>query len=233
MDIVECLMQTGFTRYESILYITLCREGELTGYEAAKISGIPRSNAYLALAGLVEKGGAYRIDSDAVKYTAVPARELILNIHRNIEQVLKFIEGNLPARNTANDPYITISGNVNIINKMKSVINAALERIYLSVSPDILEHILCEVTEAKERGLKVVIITDPPFAMAGAIVYHNEKKKGQIGIIADTSHVITGEIKDEGQSTCLYSKNGNLIQLIKDSLANEINLIKIKVQKNI
>ncbi len=54
MDLVDSLMKAGFTRHEAVLYLTLSREGELTGYEAAKISNIPRSNAYLALAGLVE-----------------------------------------------------------------------------------------------------------------------------------------------------------------------------------
>ncbi len=48
MNLEECLMKTGLTRHESELYIALCREGELTGYEAAKITGIPRANAYQA-----------------------------------------------------------------------------------------------------------------------------------------------------------------------------------------
>ena len=56
MDNVERLMEFGLTRHEASLYILLTLEGSLNGYEAAKQSGISRSNAYNALAGLVDKG---------------------------------------------------------------------------------------------------------------------------------------------------------------------------------
>ena len=59
MDNVERLMEFGLTRHEASLYILLTLEGSLNGYEAAKQSGISRSNAYNALAGLVDKGAAY------------------------------------------------------------------------------------------------------------------------------------------------------------------------------
>ena len=54
MDNVERLMEFGLTRHEASLYILLTLEGSLNGYEAAKQSGISRSNAYNALAGLAQ-----------------------------------------------------------------------------------------------------------------------------------------------------------------------------------
>lgn len=59
MDNVERLMEFGLTRHEASLYILLTLEGSLNGYEAAKQSGISRSNAYNALAGLVDKAQLY------------------------------------------------------------------------------------------------------------------------------------------------------------------------------
>lgn len=69
MDNVERLMEFGLTRHEASLYILLTLEGSLNGYEAAKQSGISRSNAYNALAGLVDKGAAYIQEEDTVRYT--------------------------------------------------------------------------------------------------------------------------------------------------------------------
>lgn len=227
MDVVESLMKTGFTRHEAVLYMTLCSEGELTGYEAAKIANIPRSNAYLALAGLVEKGGAYKIEGDTSKYAAVPAKELVFNLRKQLEQVYRYIEENTPERNQVNEPYLTVSGKKNIIDKLCYLIAHASERIYISTSPKELEYVRSELEAARDRGLKVVVISSREFIMDGVIIYRNEKKPGQIRLIADTSYVVTGEINDEGDSTCLYSKNRNLIDLIKDSLTNEIKLIKI------
>ena len=228
MDIVECLMKAGFTKHEAILYITLCREGELTGYEAAKVTSIPRSNAYLGLAGLADKGGALRIDGDVSKYAAVPAKELVFNLRNSLDEIYGYIEENIPVREEVKEPYFTITGKRNVINKMNYIINHALERIYISTSPGELEYVEKEISHARDRGLKVVVITTPGFTFDGIVVYHNEKQPGQVRLIADTAHVLTGEIDESGESTCLYSKNRNLIQLIKDSLTNEIKLIQIK-----
>ncbi len=227
MDIVAGLMKTGFTRHEAILYVTLCKEGELTGYEAAKIASLPRSNAYLGLAGLVDKGGAFRIDGDVSKYAAVPAEELVYNLRRDLEQVYKHIRDNAPVREAGNEPYYTITGRNNIINKMNHLVGHAKERVYISTSPAELKYVLEELTAARDRGLKVVVITSPGFELDGVTIHRNDKEPGQIRLIADTAHVLTGELSGNGESTCLYSKNRNLIQLIRESLTNEIKLIQI------
>lgn len=232
MDILECLMKAGFTRHEAMLYITLGKEGALTGYEASKLSGIPRSNAYLALAGLVDKGGAFRIDGDSSRYAAVPAAELTFNLRRRYEETLDFIEKNAPAREESSEPYYTIAGHDNVINKMSHIITNAKERVYISTSPAELAYVGRELSEACKRGLKVVVITSGGFDMEGATVYRNEKQPGQIRLISDTAHVLTGEFKASGESTALYSKNRNLIDLIKDSLKNEITLIGLKTNIN-
>ncbi len=230
MELLDCLMKAGFTRHESILYLTLCKEGALSGYEAAKISGIPRSNAYLGLAGLVDKGGAFRSDSEVVKYTAVPAIELTSNLRRILEAVFTVIENNIPERDFGQDPYITLQGRLHIINKMKNMIEQAQDRIYLSLSSSELPLVEDEIRTARDQGKKVVIITDPPYRLEGVTVYHNNKAAGQIRLITDTSNVLTGELPDTGDAACLFSKNKNLVQLIKDSLTNEMALIRMKTQ---
>jgi sugar-specific transcriptional regulator TrmB len=228
LELVEALMKTGLTRHESVLYVTLCKEGELTGYEAAKISGIPRSNAYLALAGLVEKGGASKIESDPVRYTVVTISEFAANLRRELQQTLDYLEANLPTREMAIDPYITITGRNQIRHKMKNLIGQAGERIYLSLASIELQLLLTELREAVERGLKVVIITDSAFELERATLYYHTKQPGQIRLITDSLHVLTGELTAKPDTACLYSKNQNLVQLIKDSLTNEIELIKLQ-----
>lgn len=199
MDVVDSLMKAGFTRHEAVLYITLCSEGELTGYEAAKIASIPRSNAYLALAGLVDKGGAFRIDGDTSKYAAVPASELVFNIRKQLEQVYRHIEENIPARNETSEPYLTVTGKKNVIDKMSYLISHSNERVYISTSPKELEYVRQELEAVRDRGLKVVLITAPEFKLDGVVKYTSNKKEGQIRLIVDTAHVLTGEIRDSGE----------------------------------
>lgn len=226
MEIVECFIKIGFTRHEAELYLALCREGELTGYETAKLTGIPRSNAYLSLSGLVEKGGAYRMESDTIKYTAVPVKELIRNKNAELEAVMHFIEEHIPLREEPLHPFITINGKNNIINKMKHIIREAKERLYFSSSHLELEYVLPELITARDRGLKVVLITAPDFDSTGFTLYPIRKQPGQVRLITDSSTVLTGEISSL-EASCLFSHNQNLVQLIKDSLTNEIKLIEL------
>ena len=68
MDNVERLMEFGLTRHEANLFL-LTLEGSLNRCEGSQTSGISRSNAYNALAGLVDKGAAYIQREDTVRYT--------------------------------------------------------------------------------------------------------------------------------------------------------------------
>ena len=96
MDNVERLMEFGLTRHEASLYILLTLEGSLNGYEAAKQSGISRSNAYNALAGLVDKGAAYIQEEDTVRYTPVAIEEFCSNKIRHLEQKKTELKEELP-----------------------------------------------------------------------------------------------------------------------------------------
>ncbi len=229
MDIIDALMQAGFTRQESILYITLCREGELTGYEASKITGIPRSNAYLGLAGLADKGGAYRINGEAAKYTAVAPDEMIQNLNRRFAQIVKVIKDEIPQVNEHGDSFVTISGSQQILDKMKNLIDQANKRVYISIAREQLEYVLEELTRAKDRGLKVVIITSERIELDGMVCYTSNKQFGSVRLITDTENVLTGQLYGSNP-TSLFSRNMNMVELIKDSLTNEIKLININVK---
>lgn len=228
MDVIEALMQAGFTKHESILYVTLCREGELTGYEASKLTGISRSNAYLGLAGLSDKGGAFKINGESLKYAPVDSAELAENIKRKFQEVIRVIKEEIPRVNISNDTFITINGDEKIINKMKNLINQAQYRIYISISREHLDYAIDELKSAQERDLKVVIITSDNIEYEGMICYKSQMDFGSVRLITDSSNVLTGQLNGTNP-TGLFSMNSNLVDLIKDSLTNEIKLIQNKI----
>ncbi len=231
MNLIDNLMKTGLTKHESQLYVALCREGNLTGYEAAKITGIPRANTYQALAGLVEKGGAYIIEGAVQKYMAIAVEEYCTNIIRGMEQIIKEIKRECPIKRMALEPYITITGLNHIVDKMKNIINNAKERIYVSLAEQELPYIKDELIGAAKRGLKVVVIAAKKVEIPDIVIHKIQKSSGQIRLIADTSHVLTGELSGKETDSCLYSKNRPLVELIKDSLKNEIRLAEIEEGK--
>ena len=122
--------------------------------------------------------------------------------------------------------FITIRGRDQVIDKMKNALDGTKLRVYLSMASPELELVRKELEGARARGIKTVIITDAEFALEGAQVLRHEKKPGQIRLICDTERVLTGELS-ESDASCLFSRNEALINLIKDSLINEMELIRL------
>lgn len=134
MENVECLMNFGLTRQEANLYVLLVLEGELNGYEAAKKSGISRSNTYNALAGLVEKGAAYMSEEDTVKYQAVPVEEFCENRLRDLTRSKEELVAKLPKQRMNKGAYLTVKGEKQILDKFTNMLLETRERVYVSAS---------------------------------------------------------------------------------------------------
>ena len=227
IETIEILISFGLTRQEANIYMILFAEGELNGYEVSKLTGISRSNSYNALAGLVEKGAAYVIEGNAILYTPVNIEEFCENKIRYMQKSKNKLINSIPERRKESDGYITIKSEKHIVDKMKNMLLAAKERVYLSLSNTRLEEVLPEIEDLRNKGIKIVIITNPPYQFEGAKVYHSDKKNDQIRLIVDSRDVLTGLIRDVNNSTCLYSSNNNLVEVFKEALANEIKILEI------
>lgn len=223
----EKLTSFGLTRQEAALYLCLMQNGELTGYEAAKQTGISRSNAYNALAGLVEKGAAYTKEGAAVRYHTVALEEFCTNKIRALEELKEELKEHLPCKKTDAEGYLTITGDTHIRDKVRNMLAASKERMYLSMAADYVALFEQEIKQAIEKGQKAVILTDGPVSIPGAVAYRTEQKDMQIGVITDSAYVLTGEYGRGGISTCLYSGQPNFVQVFKDSMHNEIKLIQL------
>ncbi len=227
MTLVDDLTQFGLTRQESTMYLALQARGELTGYEAAKLTGISRSNAYNALAALVEKGAAYVMESAVTKYTPVSFEEFSGNRARRLAELRERIVANLPARKAETEGYITISGETHILDKARNMLAAAEYRVYASVSSGLLAKVESDLRALAKRGVKVVVLTDAAVSIDGAIAYEKGQVEGQLRLIVDSSIVLTGQIAEVDGATCLYSKNRNLVDVFKEMLQNEITLLTL------
>ena len=229
MELIEGLTHFNLTKQEATLYVLLLKEGYLTGYEAAKQTGISRSNTYTALAGLVDKGAAYVLEEGKVtRYTPVPTEEFCSNKIYRLKEIKDKVLNQLPALKNDAEGYITIKGELEIINKLRNTVRQAEARIYVSANRRVMELLRKELMDALARGLKVVIISDEKFTLPEAICYGTDKQTEQIRLIADSQTVVTGDLEDEENSTCLYSCKRNLVDLFKEALQNEIKLIQIQ-----
>lgn len=223
---IERLVLFGLTRQEATIYLTLYSGGELSGYEAAKLTGISRSNAYSALAGLVDKGAAYIIEGTVTKYINVEVEEFCDNVIKGLNSAKNQIVNSMPSKKINCEGYITINGENNIVNKLKNLLENAEERVYLSLSKKIVSLIIEDLSRLVKKGVKVVLITDEIVQIPGIKMYIADKSDGQIRLIVDSKNVLTGEINEEN-SSCLYSSKKNLVDVFKEALRNEMKLIEL------
>lgn len=227
MDSVELLVNFGLTRQEATIYNLLFAEGKLNGYEASKLSGISRSNAYNALASLVEKGACYVIEQNSVCYTPVPVEEFCNNKIRMLNSMKEELKEIVPKPNKKLQGYISITGEKNIYDKITNMLLEVKERVYVALSYEILIKYKDELEDLVKKNIKVVVISDKDCNIDGAIFYVSQINKEHIRIIVDSQYVLTGEITNNYNSTCLYSSNNNLVEVFKEALANKISLIEM------
>ncbi|WP_105619538.1 TrmB family transcriptional regulator [Vallitalea okinawensis] len=226
MDLIHGLKNIGFTKQEAIIYITLCQNGELSGYEVAKVTGISRSNAYASLSTLVEKGGALIVEHSKTKYIATPKEELLSNIKRDFDKTINYLDEHLDFSPICHEPYITVLGKKNIHDKIINMINLAEMRIYISADHEELNLFADELMGAKERGLKVVIITNEDFPYSSTTYMAKNMIQDNFKMIVDTKEVISGKLISSFEA--LYSKNSTLVNIIREAFINEIELITMQ-----
>lgn len=219
MILLDALKNLGFTQQEATIYIKLATSNSMTGYEAAKASGISRSNAYASLSNLVDKGYAYTIEGNPVHYVAVSKEDLIANAKRDFAKTIDTIQEKLMTTPVTNEPYITISGENAILDKLKNIILQAEQRIYVSVGRDILKILEEELIIACEKGLKVVVLSSEDIS-CGEHIYYPTDRNASIKLIADTKEILAGTLQQS-----LYSKNETLVKIIRESIIDEITLI--------
>lgn len=236
-NIIEKLLLFGLGRQEALIYLTLLKSGELTGYEVAKLTGISRSNVYNTLASLVERGAAYVCEGSANKYVAVSIEEFCDNRIRYLQEQQKFLLLNAPKRQLPTEGYITIEGYEHIIDKIHHMLLGAKQRIYFAASEAFLEKWDKEIRELLEKKVKVVLLSEkaPTNLQKEKVIFYKrlpaeeswDPGEQQIRLIIDSAYVLTGEIMGGSTDTCLYSAQKNFVNVFKEAMSNEIKLIEL------
>ena len=173
---IEYLMHFGMSRQEATVYLQLIEAGKQTGYEIARDTGISRSNVYASLAALVEKGAAYLVEEDAKRYIPVHVQEFCGNRIRRMEEEQKWLDMNLTGEQKEEEGYVTIDGQEHISDKIHNLLVGVEERVYCSCSGVCLEQLKGQLKELAEKGKKVVLVTDQPFDLPGAVTYVTKEK---------------------------------------------------------
>lgn len=225
MNFYEALIKLGFSPIEATVYITLCKHGPLTGYEVAKLCNSSRSNVYAALYSLQEKGKCYLAEGEATKYIPISKNELVTLTKKEQHHILAILENDFPEEINHNEPYITIRGYNNVLNKVKQSILNCSSHLYLLISTDQIP-LFQEELESVGIHKRITILCESPTNLINATLCYRQKAPQGFHMIIDTKAVITGELSG-GASQCLYTTNTSLVRMIRESFVTELDVIRL------
>jgi len=169
-DLIGALVRLGFSEYEAKAYIGLLRENPITGYQLAKLSGVPRSMVYEVLSKLVARGATMTLRKQgSVLYAPVAASELLGQLQREHEGLVTSLQDRLASLNSVSDlDYVwNIEGHENIMAKAEAMIGRAGERVYLSLLPEIFPSLQTMLAQAIGRGVRVVVYSTRKLDLPG------------------------------------------------------------------
>ena len=237
-DPVAKLVKIGFSEYEAKAYVALLRESPVTGYQLAKLSGVPRSMIYEVVGKLTARGAAMTLRTGgATKYAPVPATEYLDQLHREHEELIVSLKDDLSGLASASDlEYVwNIEGHDNIIAKAREMIGQTKTRIYLALLPTTFPALRPVLEEAIGRGVRVVLYTTSELDLPGArvVVAHvSEETLGQargLGLILviDGEEVLIGEWLTATQARASWTSSPLLVFIAEHHLRTDLYLPRI------
>jgi sugar-specific transcriptional regulator TrmB len=161
----------GFTPTESLVYEVLLRGGPGTGYAIARAAGLARANAYGALEGLVQKGGARVEEGRPKRYRPEPPAALMARILDRQGHALDEVSRSLEEISVPDTPtLIELSSARGTLSIAAREAARAVERILLHASPDAYPPLIPSLRKAAGSGVTLSLSTTAPLDLAFATV---------------------------------------------------------------
>jgi len=156
-ELILKLQEIGFNRLESEVYLTLLKQSPLSGYKIAQIIGEGSSNIYKAL-DILRKKGAVMVEElpSTRQFTAVPAKEYLARVEKQIENSLKYLSSNLPESSDSEmeTRVFQLDTIDQVLERAEDMIRNAKKQIIVDGFPKMLEMIRPDLEKATQKRVK-------------------------------------------------------------------------------
>jgi len=237
--ILNHLQHLDFSQYESKAYLALLKQGQVTGYELAKNSGIPASKIYAVLSKLLEKEVILALDSEPVRYTPIPPDDIISRFQGNYQRTFDALSSGLNEvykNESVDDNYIwNLSGRAEIMRRIIEFIKNANKSIYLSVWDEEVEEIHGSLRDTSERGVKMSIVhfgemhlgVGEEFRHGREHQIRQQRGARRIALEVDGEKVILAHFMENGGSDAFWTNNKGVVLLTRDYIIHDIYTIRM------
>lgn len=232
-DIINKLMQLGFSSYEAKAYVALLQKHPTIGYEVSKISKIPTSKIYETLISLKNKGAIMVSNSEPVNYYPIPPETLLKRLKNDFVTKIDDLEGKLSQVQPFREINFTwnVTGYNTVIDKIIALIDNATESLLLSVWPHEARLLQDCIRAAEKRGVKVIIgvfgsydfgckntINLQQYAVSSV----NRFGKYLTVTVGDSKEVIISEINHFGNTVGLWTTTPGIVLVANEYIKHDI-----------
>ena len=240
-ETVRILQRLGFGDNEARAYLTLLRHslssGPMSGYELAKLSGIPRANVYDLLPRLEERGAVVRLDSaSGARYSAVPPSELMPRLAGRFNDDLLSAEEALagadPTSSLDQDYAWNIESRRSVIDHARTLIEGARSEVLLAVLPEEAGALAGTVARAQARGLSITTLclaacSPECGGCKGSIHKYRLSQPADsrwLVVSVDGKEMLAGHIKADGTAYAVRTTQLLLVELASSYVRNSVAL---------
>ncbi|MDE1254097.1 TrmB family transcriptional regulator [Vibrio aestuarianus] len=231
-DLVTKLMNFGFTKTDSLVYINLLKNGCASGYKIAKDISLSRSSVYSSIDNLYKNGYIFMSDGDTKEYEA-KSPELIFNqIEKNTVENIHILKKELSRMMLTEEKefVFNVSGIDNLVQKAKEVIELAQVEIYLNTDFQLDPRFSLELNDAAERGVRIIAFSFNRIAVphakielyARSDIEETEYPSHRFMLVADMKQGLMFSHREEAVG--LYTNNRLLVKMIAEHIHSDIYL---------
>lgn len=237
---INLLEKIGLTESESKVYLALVQHGTKSGYEASKLSMVPRSKIYNILESLVNKGFVLFSENEGNnRYASVPIEEIAERIKHETEDTLESLSEKLKEHATTTDlDYIwRIRTYKNVFAKCRTLIKEAQTELLVQVWEVDLPEILEPLKAMEENGVLVGLVCfsenealELPFenyCIHGML----EEKRVEMGgrfitLVSDRREVVFGQIIDMSSAEVIWTESRPMISMAAECVRHDMYFYK-------
>lgn len=234
---LEQLQQLGLTGYEAKAYLALLTsERPLSGYEAAKASGVPRGAVYETLSKLRERGLAFETSArdGVVRYLGLPLAAYVSRTRREREEALGRLQHTVPAIRPPSPASLShnLSGPAAVQERARDLVAAARDALYVFAWPEDVETLLPDLRDAERRGAEVSLISTGTVPAVANAYSHNltppevilERMGCRLLVLASDHRAVLVAGTGDDQTWGLYSEDRAIVILAEEYVRHDIAL---------
>lgn len=237
---INLLNQIGLTDSEAKVYLTLVKHGSSTGYEASKLSGVPRSKIYITLESLVRKGFALFSEHDgSTRYASVSMEEVSEKIKYETNYTLDELSSQLKDYGAITDlDYIWhIKEYKNVFAKCRNIIKNTSKELLIQIWEEDLSEVIEDLKELESKGVQIGLVyfcdnenIKLPFKNSvrhGMLKQKLEEMGGRfITLVSDKREVVFGQILSENVAEVIWTESRPMIAMAAECVRHDMYFYK-------